>query len=147
MSDEVNIGDHLRKLDLPFHELPDGICESAVKVTLPDAQELLFPVLLVPFVDDFGDAYVRLAIAPYLPAQTEVSAQLLAVGLARLNDRAMAVKFAVDEDGDWELVLDIVAEGLDATTLEAGLRRLALYAGACREEANALAGINTATET
>lgn len=81
-------------------------------------------MLVLQATDDFDEIYVRLAITPYPGLSSAEQTVDISNGLGRLNDRVLAVKFTLDEAGDWGLALDLPSGSLDAAGLEAGMRRL-----------------------
>ena len=139
MHPDIPLKQCLEELGIPHAALTDDAWESAVDVELPAGDRMTFPVLFAPFEDDFSTAFVRLAVVPFPELASGEAAPRVAVQLARLHDRIMGVKFALDEDGDWGRVLDVPAADLSAIRLEAGLRQLALYSGACLTEIRASA--------
>ncbi len=79
--------------------------------------------------DTFGDRFVRLVIVPYIQRTVEGYPKDLFERIARMNHNLSIAKFALDADGDLELLIDVSTDQLDLSRFDLAVQPLADYAG------------------
>jgi len=104
-------------------------CPLAINLDVEDTSPEVtnFILNIIPLEDSFGDLYARLVIFPFVDREGSQPSDALHQELARLNHDIPQLKFALDEEGDVELLVDIPAALLDEQNLQATLRTMVDY--------------------
>jgi len=90
-----------------------------------------FPLTVLPVRDAFDDLYVRFTIAPFVEKKSPELPAAIYRELAEINNRIPLLKFAVDGDGDIELLADMPATAVGRDALERTMRTMADYVNMC----------------
>lgn len=112
-----------------FEQLDDDAVLTGFTSPLPDGQDHGFPLFIMLMQDVFGDRFVRLVIVPYIQRPVEGYPGVLFERIARMNHNLSGARFALDADGDLELLIDVSADQLDLSRFDSALQLLADYAG------------------
>jgi hypothetical protein len=116
--------------DMAFARVGQDGISSGFTTNLPDEREQDFVLFVLPIEDGFGDRYVRFTIVPYIEQPSDGYANNLYHTIAQINHDLPQLKFAVDDDGDLELIFDVPQENLDDAQFGRALQILADYASA-----------------
>lgn len=90
-----------------------------------------FPLTVLLVRDAFDDLYVRFTIAPFIEKESPELPAVIYRELAEINNRIPLLKFAVDGDGDIELLADMSAPTVSRDALERTMRTMADYVNMC----------------
>lgn len=113
---------------LPFEVIGAEAIHSRFQTTLEDESEYIFPLIVFPFEDLFGDHYYRFTVIPYSVPHEQLPLGDWYIAVGHINHNTPAVKFAFDSEGDLELIYDIAADMLDEKRFGQVLQVLADYA-------------------
>lgn len=119
----------LEQRGVDFVQLEEGAISFAFQSTLSDGQEQVFSVFALPLENRFGDSYTRFTIVPFLEKPPDGYPTELYDAVAQANHQALGLKFAIDDDGDLELLVDIPREHLDEAEIDHTIQVLADHAG------------------
>ena len=112
-----------------FEQLDDDTVLTGFTSPLPNGQDHGFPLFIMLMQDTFGDRFVRLVIVPYIQRTVEGYPKDLFERIARMNHNLSVAKFALDADGDLELLIDVSTDQLDLSGFDSAVQLLADYAG------------------
>lgn len=112
-----------------FQELDEDTVLTGFTSPLPDGQDHGFPLFIMLVQDTFGDPYVRLVIVPYVEQPPEGYSDDVWLRIAGMNHDMAMLRFAIDADGDLELLVDIPSTQLDQASFNTVMQLLADYAG------------------
>lgn len=126
------IREYLKKRGWEF-DVSELQISSGFTIELDD-RELLFPLYFMSIQQISQEKYVRLAVVPFAEQTTSGYPDPLYARLAHINHDLTQAKFALDADGDIELLLDIPAASINDTELDDAMILLAEIAGAYHQE-------------
>lgn len=102
--------------------------QTGFTVELPEGGRHAFPLVFLAIDDAFGDRYLRLCIVPFVERPRGGLGAPVFVRLLTANHDLPQARFAVDSDGDVELLLDIPQADLTVVSLERCVQVLTDYA-------------------
>lgn len=120
---------YLSQRQWEFEQLDQDTILSGFTSPLPDSTDHGFPLYVMRVQDEFGDEYVRLVIVPYVQQPEDSYSQDLYRRIAVLNHDMPMLRFAVDADGDLELLVDLSVAQFDEVNFNTSVQVLADYAG------------------
>lgn len=90
-----------------------------------------FPLTVLLVRDAFDDLYVRFTIVPFIEKESPELPVIIYRELGEINNRIPLLKFAVDGDGDIELIADMSASAVSSDAIERTMRTMADYVNMC----------------
>jgi hypothetical protein len=123
-----DLSDFFTRAGLVFETIDGDGVTSAFTTELPDGEEHVFDLFVLPLRDSFEDEYVRFTVVPYIEQPYNGYPPDLYITVGQINHDLPQLKFAFDGDGDLELVFDIRADRLDYDQFQRALRLLVDYA-------------------
>lgn len=118
----------LEQRGVDFVQLEEGAINFAFQSTLSNGQEQVFSVFTIILENRFGDSYTRFTIVPFIERPLDGYPTELYDAVAQANHQALGLKFAIDDDGDLELVVDIPRAELNEAEIDHSIQILADHA-------------------
>jgi hypothetical protein len=125
-----SLSNFFEERDMAFSTINEKGISTAFMTKLPDGSQHAFSLFVLPLEDGFGDSYIRFTIVPFVEQPYDGYSSEMYFSIARYNHDIPQVKFALDEDGDLELFLDLPASQLDDAQFDRVIQILADYASA-----------------
>jgi hypothetical protein len=116
----LNLGDYFDSHDWAASEPEPGLWHARFATEWEEDFDLYATV---------AEDWVHFAVSPFLPRPTAEAAPRLFAALLQINHGLRLARFALDADGDVNLVLDLPRDGFGAAEFALALDLLAAIAG------------------
>jgi hypothetical protein len=93
-----------------------------------EGQTLGFPLFIMAITDSFNREFLRLTSVPFTEQPYAGYSEQFLLMIAQINHDLPLLRFAIDADGDLELLLDFPVEILSQQQFDQGLQILVDYA-------------------
>jgi hypothetical protein len=123
------IQSYLQNRHWEYQKIDDDTIVTGFTSPLPDGKDHGFPLYVMAVEDVFGDPFIRLAIVPYIEKSAEGYPSSLIDSIQHINHNLLMAKFALDESGDLELLIDLQVSQLSESQFGMAIQLLADYAG------------------
>ncbi len=111
-----------------FDAMDDDTVATAFTISLPDGADQPFPLYILRVEDAYGDKFLRFAIVPFIERPEGGYPRELCFEVTCINHDLPQLKFAVDGDGQMELLYDLPDANCDQTRFDKALQLMADYA-------------------
>lgn len=116
--------------EMAFEPVGPETISTTFSTTLDNGQERSFSLFVLSLQDGFGDKYIRFTVVPFVEQPYDGYPVELHSILGQINHDLPRLKFALDADGDLELVLDLLEAQLDDAGFDQAMQVLADYSAA-----------------